>query len=73
MDSPDSPYFAKYRELLPLELDELIGNQGKMVPGSPIELVPVRRGMAAGQGGMEGRSDMECTSDARNFERIEGV
>ena len=29
MDSPDSPYFAKYRELLPLELDELIGNQGE--------------------------------------------
>lgn len=28
MDSPNSPYFAKYQELLPLELDLLIEDQG---------------------------------------------
>ncbi|MGE7822550.1 hypothetical protein [Paenibacillus sp. NPDC093718] len=74
MDSPDSPYFAKYHELLPLELDVLIGNQGEDGAWEPNwswyqyeEVWPLAKEE------WKGVLTWNALRTLRNFERIEGI
>lgn len=74
MDTPNSPYFPKYRALLPAELDLLIENQGEDGAWEPNwSWYQFEEVWPSAKEEWKGVMTLNALRTLRNFDRIEGI